>query len=58
MVRIEPTQDEDADAGAEEGENRTGTACFSDNVNRCETGDAGDDDADTIWMIYGVWNFG
>ena len=46
MVRIEPTQDEDADAGAEEGENRTGTACFSDDVNRCETGDAGNDDAD------------
>ena len=45
MVWIEPAQDEDADTGTEEGENRTGTARFSDDMDRRETGDAGDDDA-------------
>ena len=46
MVGIEPAQDEDADTGTEESENRTGAARFRDDVDRRETGNAGDDDAD------------
>ena len=46
MVRIEATQDEDADAGTEEGENRTGAARFSNDVDWREASDAGNDDAD------------
>ena len=46
LIRVFAAQNENADARAQESENRTGTARFGDDVNRRETGDAGNENAD------------
>ena len=43
LVGIDAAQDENAHAGAEEGKNRSGTACFRYDVYGCESRDTGDD---------------
>lgn len=46
FVGIDAAQDDDADAGAEECENRAGAAGFGDDLDRREARDAGDENAD------------
>ena len=46
LIRVFAAQNENADARAQESENRTGTARFGDDVNRRETGDARNENAD------------
>ena len=46
MIRIDAAQNQDTDAGAQEGEDRTGAARFSDDMDRREARNAGNDDTD------------